>query len=457
MTRSSRDVVAKVAFVSGNVGTTFVEVTALVAVVVIAAFAVATLNATGAWKRERLVALKTTVDSIALATASLAAMFAPEQAITASCVVAGACSMYWLSETRRRRDAATTTTPESFDDAVVMYRFTLAVLTVIAILAVDFTPFPRRFGKTETYGVSLMDVGGGSYVFSSAIVSRSARDRARRTLSSSVRHVIPLIVLGLARLVTTAAVGYHLIESEYGRHWNFFFTLAMVKIFADVLPIGAKRASAFGISIALVYQYILVAFGASAWILQPPSERDHVGGSLARAFSMNREGACSWIGYYAIHLIAVGVGRQFLTSTVHSKRWMRRNGIFTCIFWCLALVLHHRVEHISRRLANAAYVCWVVAYNLQVLLAYICIAHLSRSLTGTFTVPRLARAVSENQLAVFLIGNVFTGAVNLFFDTIAARDEIAWMIMLTYACSVCLVALKMPAVEHSRLVNKNRE
>lgn len=65
--------------------------------------------------------------------------------------------------------------------------------------------------------------------------------------------------------------------------------------------------------------------------------------------------------------------------------------------------------------------------------------------------------MSENQLAVFLIGNVFTGAVNLFFDTIAARDEIAWMIMLTYACSVCLVALKMPAVEHSRLVNKNRE
>lgn len=457
MTRSSRDVAAKVAFVSDNVGTTFVEVTAAVAVVVTAAVAVVTLDATGAWRtRERLTALKTTVDAIALVTASLAAMFAPERAITASCIVAGACSMYyWL---RRRRGAAAAAAAQfAFDDAIVMYRFTLAILTVIAILAVDFTPFPRRFGKTETYGVSLMDVGGGSYVFSSAIVSRFARDRARRTFSSSVRHVIPLIVLGLVRLVTTAAVGYHSIESEYGRHWNFFFTLAAVKISADVLPIAAERASASGVAIALGYQYFLVALGASAWILQQPSERNHSGGALARAVSMNREGVCSVIGYYAIHLIAVDVGRKFSRPVGDAKRWMLRNWISTGVFWGLALVLHEGVEHVSRRAANAAYVFWVVAYNLQVLMSYVAIAHLSRSLTGTFNVPRLARAVSENQLAVFLMGNVFTGAVNLSMDTIGARDTVAWMVVLTYACSLCFIALKMPVVERARRENNNRE
>ena len=44
----------------------------------------------------------------------------------------------------------------------------------------DFRAFPRRLCKTESYGVSLMDLGVGSVVFGNALVSRAARGRPWR-------------------------------------------------------------------------------------------------------------------------------------------------------------------------------------------------------------------------------------------------------------------------------------
>ena len=46
----------------------------------------------------------------------------------------------------------------------------------------------------------------------------------------TIRSVIPLVVLGCARLVATRGVEYQEHVTEYGVHWNFFFTLAIVKV-----------------------------------------------------------------------------------------------------------------------------------------------------------------------------------------------------------------------------------
>lgn len=113
------------------------------------------------------------------------------------------------------------------------------LFTAIAILAVDFHIFPRRFAKTETYGVSVMDVGIGSFIIANGAVGPETRRSYPQLFSfklymksfiQCLKSLGPCLILGLVRLLTVKAADYQQHVSEYGVHWNFFFTLATVKV-----------------------------------------------------------------------------------------------------------------------------------------------------------------------------------------------------------------------------------
>ena len=441
---------AKVAFVSDNPGTSYGEVNAVVFVVLVAAWACVTVRerckswASTSTKTTLLVGTETAM----LALATLASMFAVTKALAVACAVAGGCFLYWACNARPALGSRANSAAFTCEDALTLYRFTLAMMTVVAILAVDFTLFPRRLGKTETYGVSLMDVGAGSFVFSSSVVSRFARGKEKRNLRASRRKVMQVMLLGLARLAITTMIGYHSVETEYGRHWNFFFTLAVIQVCADTLPIAAHRALPFGLLISFAYQYVLSCHGLSAWILQAPDVRSHESETnvLTRFVSMNREGVSSACGgYFAIHLIAAHLGNALSKPVLNFSRWLQTMAIVTCAFWFAAIASHAYVEPTSRRAGNAAYVLWIVAFNLQVIIVYVCMTWFARSANGRgeCDIPVLASAINRRQLFVFVVGNALTGLTNLAVDTINADANTAWGVMSLYVSAISIVALAM--------------
>lgn len=120
----------------------------------------------------------------------------------------------------------------------------------------DFQVFPRRFAKTELYGYSVMDAGVGMFVAINALVAPEVQNTFRplrkftqlkkavipfsryfsfffflgKILERAAYHVGVLISLGFLRLLSVKLSGYHEHITEYGVHWNFFFTLAAIKV-----------------------------------------------------------------------------------------------------------------------------------------------------------------------------------------------------------------------------------
>jgi phosphatidylinositol glycan class W len=193
---------------------------------------------------------------------------------------------------------------------ITHYRGAMMVMTCIAILAVDFPVFPRRFAKVENWGTSLMDMGVGSFVFTAGVVSARStlkeasgkRPPLSKRLITSFRHAIPLLVLGTIRFVSVKGLDYAEHVSEYGVHWNFFFTLGFLPPFAALLQSAFDLVPSYAVLscvLAGLYELALDNTSLGAFILIAPR---------TDLLSKNREGIFSFIGYLAIFLAGQSLG-----------------------------------------------------------------------------------------------------------------------------------------------------
>ena len=118
---------------------------------------------------------------------------------------------------------------------------------------------------------------------------------------------------GLGRVLATGAVDYQSHASEYGVHWNFFLTLAALRLLSMLLPWAASSAAvaaAVGAAVLAAHQRALGTdgqrgSGGGGGRLIDYVHSDERGSGLLEA---NKEGLLSLPGYWALQLVATAAG-----------------------------------------------------------------------------------------------------------------------------------------------------
>lgn len=379
---------------------------------------------------------------------------------------------------------------------LTVYRSHMMLMTIICILAVDFRVFPREFAKCETWGTSLMDLGVGSFVFSLGIISaapllRSPSQRfkpMRLQLLRDARKSLPMFILGGIRVIMVKGVDYPEHVSEYGVHWNFFITLALLPFFGTMLRPFAKiaRFSTIGLILSMLHQILLSMTSLGFW-----ASSNNV--SRIGLIAQNKEGLASLPGYLAIFLLGLDAGHYILprdpylayrrlTASREKEKTDKLAMLLVSysVLWWGAYYLQRLATggQVSRRLANLPYVLWVVAYNTSFLLAYVAIymvllqpldektlrqsssaikkgkSAMRNGDGGTYNsgssspstkaglakTPSLFHALNAQAFAVFLLANLLTGLVNITIQTIFASNSFALFVLLLYLMTCLGVA-----------------
>ncbi len=232
------------------------------------------------------------------------------------------------------------------------YRAGMNLATAICILAVDFAVFPRRFAKTETYGYSLMDVGVGSFIIANGLVG-SSQNQSIKAWSKT----FPILLLGLFRLIAVKISNYHEHVTEYGVHWNFFFTLAIVKIASSLVKTNF-RPIVMSLILLAIYELGL-KLGLETWILSDFPRNNLI--------SANREGIFSLLGYMAIYYAACELGDYIKKPKTQFKEWLRLLVVLASLSflaWICLQISESLFGIPSRRLANTSFCLWMVKYSL---------------------------------------------------------------------------------------------
>ncbi|KAH0591190.1 hypothetical protein H2248_001282 [Termitomyces sp. 'cryptogamus'] len=371
--------------------------------------------------------------------------------------------------------------------AVTIYRAHMMLMTILGILAVDFPVFPRALAKCETFGVSLMDLGVGSFVFSQGLVSAAPLLKNPSHLSAPAvpkiltitRKSLPIIFLGLVRVLLVKGTSYPEHESEYGTHWNFFITLALLPILQVVLHPVVKHVpvALLGILVAFAHQLTLSFLGMHQYVLHAP----RVG-----IISANKEGLVSLAGYLGLHLLGLSTGTiilppsskyfsrelrklghsrrnsdaQYIANALSAPREINHTAItlfsYTFVWWTLFYAMKYLGVGVgvSRRMVNVQYIFWVAGFNTSFILGYLLLHmafhppppvysqqsklkvsanRIDIDLYQTLPVPPLFEAINKNGLVLFLVANVATGLVNLVIPTMYTPDPWAMIILGVYS------------------------
>ena len=207
------------------------------------------------------------------------------------------------------------------------------------------------------------------FLYSAGTVSPTSNHK----MWDNFKKCLPLVILGILKCFTTKMINYEIEVSEYGVHWNFFITLAVIQLFCGSLTctIGNRRNLLLLIS-------IFIAVGYELWLKRTGmyqkifnlQDLQRMQSGLDGFVVANIEGIVSLFGYSALFLIGTSL-KDTIYGLVQKKNWKMASGC-TMVFWALFIFSINEGYLIlpSRRLCNISYIIWMVAYNLTLILLY---------------------------------------------------------------------------------------
>ena len=111
----------------------------------------------------------------------------------------------------------------------------MIIQTMIAIMTVDFPwVFPRFLVKTEDYGWAIMDIGVSATMFSMGYTNKKISRQNNNFLKELIHSVFGNLAVCLAasvRFILLTSIDYHDHVTEWGTHWNFYLTIAVLNVF----------------------------------------------------------------------------------------------------------------------------------------------------------------------------------------------------------------------------------
>ncbi|GAW81870.1 GPI-anchored wall transfer protein 1 [Plasmodium gonderi] len=199
---------------------------------------------------------------------------------------------------------------ETRNKSLIHMRLTNMCITYICIFAVDFFFFPRKFKKSAFYGNTLMDLGIGSCITSSAysINKKKLFKSIQKKKSIIDLKYFILFFLGIARFVAITLFSYNYNITEYGHHWNFFLTLFFSFLISNIIFHITKSIrnifllSCFSI---VLYEIFIYYFNIKSYLLDYDTQRINF-------FSKNREGIFNTIGSINLYLFSFSIWNGFV-------------------------------------------------------------------------------------------------------------------------------------------------
>lgn len=316
-------------------------------------------------------------------------------------------------------------------------RAIINLITGISILAVDFVVYPEQFSKTETYGFSLMDLGVGLFIYANGIVAPEVV--SKKTFFGILKSSLPVLLLGFLRLISTTLLNYKVPETEYGLHWNFFFTLFFVKLFSSLIMNGLGNKYVLINAISLLFAYeILLQMGLARYVLSKDTPRDNL-------LNANREGLVSSFGYVALYFLSVYIGKELHLKSrrnLYEKFFLFKKMIVFAAMLFFSTVYSEKAFGVSRRLANTGYCIWTMFIGVF-MTGLFCLGEIiqqylfeNKGYYKAKYVPQILDTINSNGLAFFLICNVLTGLINIFTDT-KSYHMIDSLIVITIYMLLC--------------------